>query len=174
MILEGRVHRFGDDIDTDVIVPGRYLTLTDPAEIARHLFRGIDPEFVERLESGDILVAGRNFGCGSSREHAPLGLKAAGIACVVAESFARIFYRNAINVGLPIVICPPAARAARDGDRLRIDTDRGRITLGQRTWEVAPFPREVQELLQAGGLVPWVRAQLGRDAADGIRPRERG
>lgn len=160
MILEGRVHRFGDDIDTDVIVPGRFLTLTGPDEIARHVFSGIDPGFAGRVQPGDIVVAGRNFGCGSSREHAVLGLKAAGIACVVAASFARIFYRNAVNLGLPIVICPQAARAAQTGDRLRVDTDRGVVELGSHRWRVTPFPSSVEELIQAGGLVPWVQAEL--------------
>lgn len=163
MILEGTVHRVGDDVDTDVIIPGRYLSFRDPQEIARHLFEGVDPGFVQRVTPGDLLVAGRNFGCGSSREHAPLGLKALGLGGVVAASFARIFYRNAINLGLPIFICPEAAAAASAGDRMRIDTATGRIEVGGRAFSARPFPPFLEELIRAGGLVPWVRSQLERE-----------
>ncbi len=162
MIFEGAVHKVGDDIDTDVILPGRYLTLTDPAQLGQHIFEGVDPGFVSRIQPGDILVAGRNFGGGSSREHAPIGLKAAGLSCVVAESFARIFYRNAINLGLPILICPDATHAARDGDRMRVDTDHGIVEVGGQQFSAQPFPAFLQELIDAGGLVEWVRDELAR------------
>ncbi|MDI3299359.1 MAG: 3-isopropylmalate dehydratase small subunit [Bacillota bacterium] len=159
-IIEGRVHKFGDDVDTDAIMPGRYLAIQEPAELAKHVFEGVDPEFVRRVQPGDILVAGRNFGSGSSREHAPLGLKALGLGCVVAASFARIFYRNAINLGLPIVISPEAAAAARDGDTMRVDTARGTVEVGGRSFACQPFPPFLQELIAAGGLVPWVRSEM--------------
>ena len=162
MIFQGAAHVVGDDIDTDVILPGRYLTLTDPAQLAQHVFEGIDPDFVSRVRPGDILIAGRNFGSGSSREHAPIGLKALGLSCVIAESFARIFYRNAINLGLPILICPEAAQAANPGDRIRVDTDSGTVEVAGQTFHAQPFPPFLQELIAAGGLVPWVRAELAR------------
>jgi len=162
MIFQGAAHVVGDDIDTDVILPGRYLTLTDPAQLAQHVFEGIDPDFVSRVRPGDILIAGRNFGSGSSREHAPIGLKALGLSCVIAESFARIFYRNAINLGLPILICPEAAQAAKPGDRIRVDTDSGTVEVAGQTFHAQPFPPFLQELIAAGGLVPWVQAELAR------------
>lgn len=162
MIFEGTAHVVGDDIDTDVILPGRYLSLTDPAQLAQHVFEGVDPGFVSRVKPGDILIAGRNFGSGSSREHAPIGLKALGVSCVIAASFARIFYRNAINLGLPILISPEAASAAKPGDRIRVDTDGGIIEVAGRAFHAQPFPPFVQELIAAGGLVPWVRDELAR------------
>jgi len=158
MIIEGAVHKVGDDVDTDVIIPGRYLSLQKPDEIARHLFEGVDPGFVTRIRRGDILVAERNFGCGSSREHAPIGLKSLGLGCIVAASFARIFYRNAINLGLPILVCPEAATAAQDGTWMHVDTGTGRIEWSGRTFSAQPFPPFLEDLIQAGGLVPWVRA----------------
>jgi len=161
MIIEGTVHKVGDDVDTDIIIPGRYLSLQKPDEIARHLFEGVDPGFVARVRPGDILVAGRNFGCGSSREHAPLGLKALGIGCVIAARFARIFYRNAINLGLPILVCPGAAAAAQDGVRMRVDTGTGLVECSGRAFSAQPFPPFLEDLIQAGGLVAWVQAQLG-------------
>lgn len=164
MQLGGIVRKVGDHIDTDVILPGRYLTLTDPAELAKHVFEGVDPGFVSRVAPGDVLVAGRNFGSGSSREHAPLGLKALGLGGVVAVSFARIFYRNAINLGLPIIICPEAALAAQEGQRIHIDTDIGAVELEGRRFAAQPFPPFVQALIAAGGLVPWVREELERRA----------
>lgn len=162
MIFQGAAHVVGDDIDTDVILPGRYLTLTDPVQLAQHVFEGIDPDFVSRVKPGDILIAGSNFGSGSSREHAPIGLKALGISCVIAASFARIFYRNAINLGLPILIAPEAARAAKPGDQIRVDTDSGAIEVAGQAFSAQPFPPFVQELIAAGGLVPWVRDELAR------------
>lgn len=162
MIFQGAAHLVGDDIDTDVILPGRYLSLTDPAQLAQHVFEGIDPDFVARVQPGDILIAGSNFGSGSSREHAPIGLKALGLSCVIAASFARIFYRNAINLGLPILICPEAARAAKPGDQIRVDTDTGSVEVAGQMFQAQPFPPFLQELIAAGGLVPWVRAELAR------------
>ncbi len=162
MIIEGTVHKVGDDVDTDVIIPGRYLSLQDPDQIARHIFEGVDPGFAERVNPGDILVAGRNFGCGSSREHAPMGLRALDLGCVVAASFARIFYRNAINLGLPILTCPDAVAAAEEGARMRVDTSTGRIAITGRTFSAEPFPPFLEALIRAGGLVPWVQAQLTR------------
>jgi len=162
MIIQGTAHVVGDNIDTDVILPGRYLTLTDPAQLAQHVFEGVDPDFVSRVKPGDILIAGRNFGSGSSREHAPIGLKALGLSCVIAESFARIFYRNAINLGLPILICPEAARAAKPGDAVKVDTDSGTVEVAGQVFRAQPFPPFLQELIAAGGLVPWVHAELAR------------
>ena len=162
MIFQGAAQVVGDNIDTDVILPGRYLTLTDPVQLAQHVFEGIDPDFVSRVKPGDILIAGSNFGSGSSREHAPIGLKALGISCVIAASFARIFYRNAINLGLPILIAPEAARAAKPGDQIRVDTDSGSIEVAGQVFSAQPFPPFVQELIAAGGLVPWVRDELAR------------
>lgn len=162
MIFQGAAHIVGDDIDTDVILPGRYLSLTDPAQLAQHVFEGVDPGFVARVRPGDILIAGRNFGSGSSREHAPIGLKALGLSCVIAASFARIFYRNAINLGLPILICPEAARAAQPGDQIRVDTDSGTVEVAGQPFHAQPFPPFLQELIATGGLVPWVRAELAR------------
>lgn len=159
-MIAGRVHRVGDDVDTDMIIPGRYLSLQEPEEIARHVFEGVDPGFVGRVSAGDILVAGRNFGGGSSREHAPLGLLGLGLGAVVAESFARIFYRNAINVGLPIFICAGAAAVALEGDTLSLDTSTGTVTIGADSFPCDPPSPLVAEIIAAGGLVPWVRAHL--------------
>jgi 3-isopropylmalate/(R)-2-methylmalate dehydratase small subunit len=162
MIMEGTAHKFGRDVDTDVIIPARYLNTNDPQELARHCMEDIDAEFVRRVRAGDIMVADENFGCGSSREHAPVSIMAAGVSVVVAASFARIFYRNAINVGLPIVVCPPAAREARQGDRLRVDLGAGTVenlTQG-RSYAAEPFPPFMQELIDRGGLLPYVKAKL--------------
>jgi 3-isopropylmalate/(R)-2-methylmalate dehydratase small subunit len=171
MIFEGKVHKYGRDVDTDVIIPARYLNTSDPAELASHCMVDIDPDFVRRVEPGDIMVADENFGCGSSREHAPVALAAAGISVIVAASFARIFYRNAVNVGLPIVVCPDAAREAQNGDRLRVDASAGvveNLTRGKR-YAAEPFPPFMQELIARGGLLPYVRARLEEDAAAGKR-----
>ena len=162
MMFQGTAHVVGDDVDTDVILPGRYLTLTDPAQLAQHVFEGIDPDFVARVKPGDILIAGKSFGSGSSREHAPIGLKALGLSCVIAASFARIFYRNAINLGLPILICPEAARAAKTGDQIRVNTDSGTVEVAGQLFHAQPFPPFLQELIAAGGLVPWVHAELAQ------------
>jgi 3-isopropylmalate/(R)-2-methylmalate dehydratase small subunit len=166
MIFEGAVHKFGRDVDTDVIIPARYLNTNDPAELGSHCMEDIDAEFVARVRPGDIVVAGENFGCGSSREHAPVAIRAAGVSCVVAASFARIFYRNAINTGLPIVICPAAVAGAQAGDRLRVDLATGVVTDLTRdaTWQADAFPAFMQELIAQGGLLPYVKARLDAEA----------
>ena len=162
MIFEGAVHKYGRDVDTDVIIPARYLTTSDPAELAAHCMEDIDDGFVTSVQPGDIIVAHENFGCGSSREHAPVAIKASGISVVVAASFARIFYRNAINTGLPIVVCPDAAREAQAGDRLRVDLAAGAVenlTQGKK-YDAEAFPPFMQELIDRGGLLEFVKAQL--------------
>ncbi|MDI6870699.1 MAG: 3-isopropylmalate dehydratase small subunit [Bacillota bacterium] len=161
-VLTGRVHRFGDDVDTDLIIPARYLNTSDPVELARHAMEDADPAFASRVKPGDFVVAGKNFGCGSSREHAPLALKAAGVAGVIASSFARIFYRNALNIGLPIFEAPEAARALKEGEEVAVDPVAGRIrrlSTGEE-FSATPFPEFMQALVAAGGLVPYVRRRL--------------
>ena len=155
MNAKGTVFRYGDNIDTDVIIPARYLNTQNPKELAAHCMEDINKTFVTRVQPGDIMVGGENFGCGSSREHAPVAIKAAGISCVIAKSFARIFYRNSINIGLPILECPTASEAIREGDVVSIDFDTGIITdetTGQ-TFEAAPFPPFIQKIIAAGGLM---------------------
>ena len=127
MKAEGKVFKFGDNVDTDVIIPARYLNSSDPKELAEHCMEDIDKDFVKKVSKGDIIVAEKNFGCGSSREHAPISIKAAGVSCVIAETFARIFYRNAINIGLPILECPEAAKAIKDGDQVEVNFDDGSV-----------------------------------------------
>lgn len=155
MKFKGTVHRYGRDIDTDVIIPARYLNTSDPAELAKHCLEDLDTEFVNNVQPGDIIVADENFGCGSSREHAPIAIKAAGVDVVIAKSFARIFYRNAINIGLPILECPAASEAINEGDVVAINFDTGVITdetTGQ-TFQAAPFPPFIQKIIKAGGLM---------------------
>jgi len=165
--LRGKVHRLGPNVDTDVIIPARYLTTTDPAELAKHCMEDLDPLFVQRVRPGDIIVAEDNFGSGSSREHAPVAIKGAGIACVVASTFARIFYRNSINVGLPIVECREIVEITKEGDQLEVDLVSGRVTnLTQGvSAQAVPFPEFMRSIIEAGGLVPYLRAKLGVDAA---------
>jgi len=156
-----KAHKYGDNVDTDVIIPARHLNTSDPAELAAHCMEDIDAAFVGRVRPGDILVAGRNFGCGSSREHAPLAIKASGVACVIAESFARIFYRNALNIGLPILECPAAARAISAGDEVSVDFETGEIadeTTG-RTFMAEPFPPFMLDLIAAGGLAAYLKGR---------------
>ena len=156
-----KVHKYGDNIDTDVIIPARHLNTSDPAELAAHCMEDIDATFAGRVRPGDILVAGRNFGCGSSREHAPLAIKASGVACVIAESFARIFYRNALNIGLPILECPAAVRAISAGDEVSVDFETGEIadeTTG-RTFMAEPFPPFMLDLIAAGGLATYLKGR---------------
>ncbi|MBO8126307.1 MAG: 3-isopropylmalate dehydratase small subunit [Firmicutes bacterium] len=162
MKLTGRVWKFGDNIDTDVIIPARYLNSADPANLAAHCLEDADPDFPSKVQAGDIIVAGKNFGCGSSREHAPLALKAAGVACVIAPTFARIFYRNAINIGLPILECPEAARTIQEGDKISVDLETGTIThtATGSTWQAKPFPSFMQELIGAGGLIAYTRKKV--------------
>jgi 3-isopropylmalate/(R)-2-methylmalate dehydratase small subunit len=164
MIFEGTAHRYGDDIDTDVILPGPYMNLSAPADLAAHAMEGLDPGFAARVRPGDIMVAGRNFGCGSSREHAPIALKAAGVACVVAHSFARIFYRNAINIGLTVVVAPDAVEHIVDGTLVTVDTGAGSITAEGRRFACRPVPPFIQGLMDNGGLDHFVRERLAARA----------
>jgi 3-isopropylmalate dehydratase small subunit len=159
VIISGTVYKFGDDVNTDEIIPARYLNTSDPKELAAHVMEDADPTFPGKVKPGDILMAGKNFGCGSSREHAPLAIKAAGIGCVVAESYARIFYRNAFNIGLAIMECPAAAADAQTGHVLRVDTATGRITnvTLDRSYASKPIPPFMQELIAAGGLMDYVQ-----------------
>ena len=158
MNAKGRVFKYGDNVDTDVIIPARYLNSSDPAELATHCMEDIDKDFVKNVNKGDIMVANKNFGCGSSREHAPIAIKAAGISCVIAETFARIFYRNAINIGLPIIECPEAAQAIEAGDEVEIDFDTGVITDVTKgtSYKGQAFPPFMQKIIAAEGLVNYI------------------
>ena len=160
MQAKGKVFKYGDNVDTDVIIPARYLAIADPKELAEHCMEDIDRDFVKKVQPGNIMVAGKNFGCGSSREHAPLVIKVSGISCVIAETFARIFYRNAINIGLPIIECPEAAAAIRDGDQVEVDFDRGIIhnRTKDESYEGQAFPPFMQKIIAAGGLVNYINA----------------
>ena len=160
----GRVWKYGDHVDTDVIIPARYLSTSEPAELAKHCMEDIDDSFRSQVQAGDIMVAGRNFGCGSSREHAPAAIQACGISCVIAHSFARIFFRNAINIGLPLLEVGDMVEELRQGDKLKLHLDEGRIenlTTGV-VIEAASLPAFVAEIAQAGGLIAYVREQAGR------------
>ena len=159
MSAAGKVFRYGDNIDTDVIIPARYLNTSDHAELASHCMEDIDPEFVKRVQKGDIIVAGRNFGCGSSREHAPIAIKESGISCVIAESFARIFYRNSLNIGLPILECKAASEEIQAGDKVSVDYSTGVITdeTTGKEYQAEPFPPFMQRLIQAGGLAAYIK-----------------
>lgn len=164
MQFTGTAHRYGRDVDTDVIIPARYLNTSDPDELARHCMEDLDAGFVGNVQPGDILVAEENFGCGSSREHAPISIKAAGVSVVIAKSFARIFYRNAINTGLPIMEAPEAVDAIRDGDTVSVNADTGAIvndTTGA-TFSAQPFPPFIKEIIESGGLIESVKARVGR------------
>ena len=163
MKFSGTAHKYGRDVDTDVIIPARYLNTSDPAELAKHCMEDLDAGFVEKVSAGDILVADENFGCGSSREHAPISIKAAGVSVVIAKSFARIFYRNAINTGLPIMEAPEAVEGISDGDKVTVDADVGVIvneTTGA-TYTAQPFPPFVKEIIESGGLVEATKAKVG-------------
>lgn len=158
MRATGHVFKYGDNVDTDVIIPARYLNSSDPAELALHCMEDIDKEFVHQVKAGDIIVADKNFGCGSSREHAPIAIKAAGVSCVIAETFARIFYRNAINIGLPIVECPEASKEIEAGDEVEVDFDSGvirNITKGTQ-FQGQAFPEFMQKIIAAEGLVNYI------------------
>ena len=158
MRANGTVFKYGDNVDTDVIIPARYLNSSDPAELAEHCMADIDPEFVKKVHKGDIIVADKNFGCGSSREHAPISIKASGISCVIAETFARIFYRNSINIGLPIIECPEAAHSIEDGDQVEVDFDSGvirNVTKGTQ-YQGQAFPPFMQKIIAAEGLVNYI------------------
>jgi 3-isopropylmalate/(R)-2-methylmalate dehydratase small subunit len=161
-LLKGRVHRYGDNVNTDEIIPARYLNSTSVAELAAHCMEDIDVEFVKQVKPGDLIVGGENFGCGSSREHAPIAIKGAGVSAVIAAGFARIFFRNAINIGLPVLVAPEAAAAAQKGDELEVDLTTGAIrnvTRG-KSYQAAPFPPFLQELIAAGGLMAHVQKRL--------------
>lgn len=155
MKAEGRVFKYGSNVDTDVIIPARYLNVPDASELAKHCMEDIDKEFVNKVTDGDIIVADKNFGCGSSREHAPIAIKAAGVSCVIAETFARIFYRNAINIGLPIIECPEAAKGIEDGDQVEVDFDSGKIYNKTKGTEIQgqAFPEFMQNIISNGGLI---------------------
>lgn len=161
MKAEGRVFKYGDNVDTDVIIPARYLNSSDPAELATHCMEDIDKDFVKNVKTGDIMVANKNFGCGSSREHAPIAIKAAGVDCVIAETFARIFYRNAINIGLPIIECPEAAKGIAAGDLVEVDFDSGMIYNKTKGTEFKgqAFPEFMQRIIKAEGLVNYINSQ---------------
>ena len=162
MELTGRVHKFGDDINTDEIIPARYLNTSDPAELALHVMEDADPEFVHTLKHGDFIVGGKNFGCGSSREHAPIAIKAAKVAAVIAASFARIFYRNAFNMGLPILESPEAAAELVSGQEIKVNLDTGEIVALDtgKTYKSTPIPPFMQELLEDGGLMAHLKKKL--------------
>jgi len=163
MKLSGRVWKFGDHIDTDVIIPARYLTTSDPIELGRHCLEDADPEFVKKVKKGDIIVAGRNFGSGSSREHAPIAIKAAGISCIIAESFARIFYRNAFNMGLPIFESPEAAGLIKEGDLVSVEGATGIIEdrTQKKQFQAEPIPSFMQDLIKEGGLIAYIKKAQG-------------
>jgi len=163
MKIKGRIWKFGDNIDTDAIIPARYLNTSDPAELARHVMEDADKDFPSKVRPGDIIIAGSNFGCGSSREHAPLAIKAAGIQAVVARSFARIFYRNAFNIGLPIFESDDAPTNIGEGSAIEIDADSGVIVnlSDGSTYRVKPIPPFMQELISAGGLIEWTKRRIG-------------
>lgn len=161
MKANGTVHKYGDNVDTDVIIPARYLNSSDPKELAKHCMEDIDKDFVIKVKPGDIIVADKNFGCGSSREHAPIAIKAAGVSCVIAETFARIFYRNAINIGLPIIECPQAAKEIKNGDIVEIDFDSGIITdvTTGGTYQGQAFPPFMQKIIAAEGLMNYINTK---------------
>lgn len=161
-MIKGKVHKFQSNVDTDVIIPARYLNTTDPMELARHCMEDIDEKFVENVQDGDIIVAEDNFGCGSSREHAPISIKASGVSCVIANTFARIFYRNSINTGLPILECPEAVAGISAGDEVEIDLDSGKIrnvTTGKE-FQAKPFPEFMKKIIDSGGLVEYTKTRL--------------
>ena len=164
MIFKGNVQKLGDSVDTDIMVPGRYLSLMNPADIAKHIFEEVDPGFVERVKPGDVIVAGRNFGCGSGREQAPIGLKALGISCIVAASFSRTFYRMSIDLGLPIIISAEVAETASQGQSIEIDTASGIVLLDGRQYQAEPLPLFVQQIIDMGGVTDWVKGELARRA----------
>jgi 3-isopropylmalate/(R)-2-methylmalate dehydratase small subunit len=170
MNIQGQAWTFGANVDTDVIIPVRYLTSIDPVELGKHCLDGLDPEFAQKVQPGDIIVAAENFGCGSSREHAPMAIKGVGVSCVIAATFARIFFRNALNIGLPIIESPAAVQRIAAGDRLEVDVTSGRIInhTKNETYEAAPFPPFVQELVALGGLVPYVAQRLRARQAEAV------
>ncbi|MDD3653587.1 MAG: 3-isopropylmalate dehydratase small subunit [Desulfotomaculaceae bacterium] len=164
MKIQGSIWKFGSDVDTDAIIPARYLNTSDPVELAKHCMEDADPAFPEKVKPGEIIVAGKNFGCGSSREHAPIAIKAAGISCVIAKTFARIFYRNAFNIGLPIFEAPEAAEEINEGDEVTVDAGTGIITnkTTGKTYQATPVPFFMQQIIAAGGLINYVAERMNK------------
>jgi 3-isopropylmalate/(R)-2-methylmalate dehydratase small subunit len=162
LIYKGMVHKYGANVDTDVIIPARYLNVSDPVELARYCMRGIDPDFVNNVQPGDMIMATTNFGCGSSREHAPLVIKASGVSCVIAKTFARIFFRNAINIGLALLECEEAVDKTENGDTLEVDLAKGTITnlTRKRKFTAKPYPEFMAKLIAAGGLIEYTKQRL--------------
>ena len=161
-MINGTGYKFGDNVDTDQIISAKYLVTTDAVELGKHCMETADPDFPTKAKAGDVLIAGKNFGCGSSREHAPLSIKGLGLALIIAESFARIFFRNCINIGMPILESPEAARDAKSGDRFEVDLDKGlinNVTQG-KTYTAHPFPEFMQQIISAGGLMPYVKKRF--------------
>jgi 3-isopropylmalate/(R)-2-methylmalate dehydratase small subunit len=160
--MSGKCWKFGDDVNTDEIIPAIYLNMTDQHELAAHCMEGLDAQFSKKVQPGDVIVAGKNFGCGSSREHAPVAIKAGGVRCVVAQSFARIFFRNAINIGLPIAECPAAAADAQTGDQIEVDFAKGAIAnlTRDKTYRFSPFSPELQAIVDAGGLMEYTKQKV--------------
>ena len=165
MIIQGKAMKLGDNIDTDVILPGKYLVLTDPREIAKHALEGLDPSFPDKAKDGVVLVCGHNFGCGSSREHAPLALKYSGVRCIVGKSFARIFYRNAMNVGLAVIECNGAYATVNEGDEMKIDVEQGGVedVTKDLKFKATPVPEFMIELILEGGLIPYLRKKVASE-----------
>lgn len=161
-MIKGTAYKFGHHVDTDQIISAKYLVTTDPKELAKHCMEIADPDFPSKAKAGDILVAGENFGCGSSREHAPLSIKGMDLGLIIAESFARIFFRNCINIGMPILECPEASKEASSGDQLEVDLDKGVIKnlTKNKTYKAQPFPEFMQQIIRAGGLMPYVKKRL--------------
>jgi 3-isopropylmalate/(R)-2-methylmalate dehydratase small subunit len=161
-MLKGKVHKYGADVNTDVIIPARYLNISDPVTLAKHCMEDIDKDFLKRMQPGDIIMGTTNFGCGSSREHAPLAIKAAGISCVIAKSFARIFYRNSINIGLPLLECEEAVDNTSNGDILEVDLSRGEIknVTNGKTFHAKPYPDFMAQIINAGGLIEYTRQRI--------------
>ncbi len=158
MIIKGKSWKFGDNIDTDVIIPARYLNLTEPSELVKYLFEPLRENFASMVKTGDLLIAGENFGCGSSREHAPIAIKASGISCVIAKSFARIFYRNSFNIGLPLIICPDIVEEIEEGDEIEVDLKRGEIfnQTKEKEYSFPPFEKLMMNLIEHNGLIPYL------------------
>ena len=160
-MVSGKVYKFKDNVDTDVIIPARYLNQTEPSELAKHCMEDIDASFASKVQPGDIIVAGANFGCGSSREHAPIAIRACGVSCVIAESFARIFYRNSLNIGFPILECKEAAEKINEGDQISVDFEKGLITdeTTGETFEAVPFPAFIENIISSGGLMEYIKSK---------------
>ncbi|MFL0197052.1 3-isopropylmalate dehydratase small subunit [Clostridium sp. WILCCON 0269] len=161
-MIKGKTIKYGDNIDTDVIIPARYLNTSDEKELASHCMEDLDKDFLKKINKGDVIIAGKNFGCGSSREHAPIAIKAAGISCVIAETFARIFFRNSINIGLPIMECEEAARDIEEKDEISIDVNSGVITniTKNKTYKASPFPEFMQKIIESQGLIGYIKKEV--------------